>query len=95
MVKITVKCPHCGSEDIVRHGKSKSGIQKYECRNKECSRRVFQLEYQYKGSEPGIESKILMMAMNGSGIRDISRVLGVSQDKVMETLKKKRIGIAK
>ena len=90
MVTITVKCPECGSDKIYRNGKTNRGIQVYECRNTECKRRTFQLEYYYKGSVPGIEAKIIEMAINGSGIRDTARVLKISQVKVMETLKKRK-----
>jgi len=90
MVLIKVKCPDCVSDDIVRAGKTNRGIQVYACRNKDCKRRTFQLEYIYKGSAPGIEEKIIEMSINGSGIRDTARVLKISQNKVIETLKKKR-----
>jgi hypothetical protein len=35
-----------------------------------------------------IKEKIIEMAINGSGIRDTSRVLGISQDTVISELKK-------
>jgi transposase-like protein len=95
MVLIAVKCPDCGSEDIVKHGKTKRGIQVYECRNKECARRRFQLEYIYKGSYPDAEEKILKMTINGSGIQDISNVTGISRDKIIDVIKKKKSGSAK
>jgi transposase-like protein len=45
------------------------------------------LEYEDKGYEPGIDGKIIKMAANASGIRDTARVLGVSIQKVVDTLK--------
>jgi transposase-like protein len=33
------------------------------------------------------------MAINGSGVRDIARVLHISADVVVDTLKKKKTGI--
>jgi len=90
MVKITVKCPNCKSDDIVRHGKSKTGIQVYRCRNKECARTKFQLEYKNKACMPGTTEKIIKHAINGSGIRDTSRVMGISPHTVIDRLKKKR-----
>jgi transposase-like protein len=92
MATIKVKCPYCGSEDVVRHGKTARGIQVYECRNKECNKRTFQMEYIYKGSYPDAEEKIVAMAINGSGIRDTERVLGISHDKIIDVLKKRRTG---
>jgi len=48
------------------------------------------LDYAYEGAKPGIDKKIIEMTANASGIRDISRTLGVSTDKVMGTLKKQQ-----
>ncbi|MDR3089790.1 MAG: hypothetical protein LBU39_08240, partial [Desulfobulbaceae bacterium] len=33
MVYIKVLCPHCGSDDIVLHGKNTNGKQRLLCRN--------------------------------------------------------------
>ncbi len=43
MVKkeVTVKCPFCASEDIVKYGFNKAGKQVYHCKNPECSRKYF------------------------------------------------------
>jgi hypothetical protein len=38
----------------------------------------------------GIDEQIVKMTANASGIRDISRVLKISTDKVMSTLKKRK-----
>ena len=46
------------------------------------------LEYQNKGFEPGIFTKIIDMAINGSGIRNTARVLDISKGTVIGTLKK-------
>nr|WP_061509370.1 IS1-like element transposase [Endozoicomonas montiporae] len=46
------------------------------------------LEYRYKACEPGVKEKIIDMAINGSGIRDTSKVLGISKTTVIKTLKK-------
>src|SRR5262249_32807176 len=44
--------------------------------------------YTNKAYFPGVKEKIIEMAMNGSEIRDTSRVLGISQDTVISELKK-------
>ena len=88
MATIEVKCPMCEEIKVVKYGKSRSGAQRYYCKNAECTKTIFQLEYRNKGCEPGIEKKIVRMAVNASGIRDTSRVLEISTYKVMETLKK-------
>ena len=49
MAKIEVKCPYCGKEQVVKYGKSRSGKQKFKCCKDECSRKIFQLEYEKSG----------------------------------------------
>ncbi len=89
MATVKVKCPYCGSEEVVRYGKSSTGKQRYLCQNKECSHKTFQLEYKNNASKPGMTERIVMMVMNGSGTRDTGRVLGVSKDTVTAVLKKR------
>lgn len=90
MATIEVKCPVCGGTKVIKHGISTSGKQRYYCKESTCPGGSFQLEHCYTGCERGIEEKIVAMAANASGIRDTSRVLGISQKKVMSTLKKRR-----
>ena len=91
MVLIAVKCPDCGGIDIGKYGKSKTGLQRYKCKNAECKTTIFQLEYQNRGCKPGIEGEIIKMAVNASGIRDTARVLKISKKKVSDTLKKQNL----
>ena len=50
----------------------------------------FLLRYHNTGRLPEVKRQMVDMALNGSGIRDTARVLGVSPMTVMTTLKKKR-----
>ena len=52
---------------------------------------TFLLEYSRNGDLPEVKQKIIEMALNGSGIRDTARVLGISQNTVMSELKKKKL----
>jgi transposase-like protein len=88
MVLEPVVCPSCGSSHIVKHGQSREGKQRYQCRNAECSRCTFIQAYAYRGYLPEVKQQIADMAVNGSGIRDTARVLRISRTTVMETLKK-------
>jgi transposase-like protein len=85
MAKIEVKCPDCEGTMVVKYGKSRSGKQRYYCKNEECKTTIFQLEYHNKGCEANIEMEIIEMAVNASGIRDTARVLKISTYKVMKT----------
>ncbi|WP_354007591.1 IS1 family transposase [Endozoicomonas lisbonensis] len=86
MAIIKVVCAHCDTTDgVVKNGKAPSGIQRYLCRN---CRQSFQLEFVYNANKPGAHERIVDMAMNGSGVRDTGRVLGISPTTVIKPLKK-------
>jgi transposase-like protein len=89
MTMVEVKCPQCGEIRVSKFGKSENGEQRYICNVPECPMKTFRLEYRYEGAKPGTDEKIVSMTANASGIRDTSRVLGVSTGKVMRALKKR------
>ena len=85
MAVIKVVCVHCVTTDgVVKNGKAPSGIQRYLCRN---CKQSFQLEFVYNANKPGAHERIVDMAMNGSGVRDTSRVLRISPTTVISHLK--------
>lgn len=88
MVLEPVLCPACHGSDVVNHGKSTEGKQRYKCRNAQCCRSTFIRHYSYRGYLPQVKQQIADMAVNGSGIRDTARVLGISPTTVIEELKK-------
>ena len=85
-----VQCPECGSPEVARYGRQANGEQRYRCNNGDCERRIFLVRYHNTGRLPEVKRQMVEMALNGSGIRDTARVLGVSPMTVMSTLKKKR-----
>jgi IS1 family transposase/transposase-like protein len=89
MVLEAVECPTCGGVDIYRHGQSATGKKRYICRDVNCTRNSFILDYTYQGYLPRVKQQIEEMAINGSGIRDTGRVLGISPTTVIKELKKK------
>ena len=89
MVLEPVHCPDCDGTQVIKHGKTPEGKQRYRCQDRECKRSTFIRDYSYAGLLPKVKQQICDMATNGSGIRDTARVLGVSQKTVIETLKKK------
>lgn len=90
VVKINVCCSECQSDNVVKHGVTSEGKQRYQCRNNDCPTNTFLLDYSYHAYLPGIKNKIIDMALNGSGIRDTARVLGINKNTVMSELKKKK-----
>src|SRR6266705_2991953 len=93
MITQVLHCPYCQGTDIVRHGTTPEGKQRYRCRTCPDRGRTFLLEYAYAGQSPAIKQQIVDMAMNASGIRDTARVLHVSPTTVIKELKK-RAGVA-
>jgi transposase-like protein len=92
MITQVLHCLYCHGTDIVRHGTSPEGKQRYRCRQcLEGRGRTFLLEYAYAGQSPAIKEQIVDMAMNASGIRDTARVLHVSPTTVIKELKKRNL----
>lgn len=89
MVLEPVHCPNCDGINVIKHGTTAAGKQRYRCQNPECGRGTFIRDYSYAAYLPQLKQQISNMAINGSGIRDTARVLGISPTTVMETLKKK------
>src|SRR5919201_6006754 len=94
MVFMPVPCPYCQSDQIAKRGKTDTGKQRYRCQNPHCPHQSFLLNPAYKGRLPEIKAHIIDMALNGSGIRDTARVLGISTDTVLNELKKESTLIA-
>jgi insertion element IS1 protein InsB len=83
---VQIFCPYCDHDDIVKNGHSENGTQRYVCKG---CRRSFQWEYTYRAWLPEVKDQIDTQTCNGSGIRDISRNLGISKTTVMAELEKK------
>src|SRR4028119_2181206 len=89
-VWLAVQCPDCHSTDVSKHGKSTEGKKRYACNNSECLRRTFILDNSHPGRKRSVKYQIVEMSLNGSGVRDIARVLHVSPSTVIRELKKKK-----
>ena len=89
MILQVLHCPHCHGTDIVRHGQTRQGKQRYRCQEQPCAGCTFLLDYTYTGQSPDVKPQIIDMALNASGIRDTARVLHVSTHTVMKELKKR------
>jgi transposase-like protein len=91
MVLQVLHCPYCQGTDIVQHGTTRQGKQRYRCRACPEHGRPFLLKYAYAGQSPDVKRQIVDMALNASGIRDTARVLHVSPTTVIKELKKKNL----
>jgi transposase-like protein len=91
-VFILVECPKCGDrKSIVKFGQTSNGKQRFHCQNEFCDTNTFIVNHERKGWLPATKEKIIEMTLNGSGIRDISRVLGICTETVSSEIKKKKV----
>ena len=92
MIMQVLHCPYCQGIDIVKHGLSPEGKQRYRCRAcLEGRGRTFLLAYRYAGQSSEVKQQIVEMALNASGMRDTARVLHVSPTTVIRELKKRNL----
>ena len=94
MAEAGVRCPHCQSEAVVKYGKASNGKERFRCQQGEQCGRTFLRSYAYPGCLPTVEHQIIEMTLNGSGIREITRVLQVGPNTVLRELKKSRQSLA-
>jgi transposase-like protein len=83
-----VRCPHCQGDTVVKYGAASNGKARYRCQQDEKCGRTFIHAYTYPGRVPEVKRQMVEMTLNGSGIRDIARVLQVSPNTVIRELKK-------
>ena len=88
MAEAAIKCPHCQSEAVVKYGKTSNGKERFRCQQSAECGRTFLRSYAYPGCLPMVKQQVVDMTRNGSGIRDIARVLHVGPNTVLRELKK-------
>src|SRR5258707_691956 len=84
-----VRCPHCQSGEVVKYGTAANGKDRFRCQNAARCGRTFIREYTYQGRVPQVKRQIVELTLNGSGVRDIARVLQISPTTVIGELKKR------
>ena len=94
MAEAAIKCPHCQSEAVVKYGKTNNGKERFRCQQSAECGRTFLRSYAYPGCLPTVKQQMVDMTLNGSGIRDIARVLHVGTNTVLRELKKSRRALA-
>ena len=90
MAQIAVHCPACHLSQVIKFGFTAKHKQRFRCINDTCPKKTFILTYTNKGYLPEVKRKIIEMALNGSGVRDTVRVLGIGINTVLNELKKKK-----
>jgi insertion element IS1 protein InsB len=79
-----ITCPRCSRENIIKHGISRAGKQRYRCQS--CGRQ-FVTNYTRRGHDPQVRQMVLPLSLNGCGICDIARVLHLSTNTVLKLLR--------
>lgn len=87
IIEITLKCPGCSGENIVKNGIKSYKVQNYLC--KDCSRQfIGDHALKYKGCHSDLYHKIELMLVRNIGIRDIAEIENVSIHTVLLVLTK-------
>ncbi len=87
MITITVRCPHCGSDGLVRNGRAPNGKQKYLCRACQRQSRENPTPHAYPLER---KEEILRAYEERSSLRGLERTFGVSRQSVIAWIKKSR-----
>jgi transposase-like protein len=82
------RCPACQNTDVIQHGITAQGQQRYRCKPPSGPYQTFLVEYSHRGREPEVKQQIIEMTLNGSGLRTMVRVLPISPTTVIEEFKK-------
>jgi transposase-like protein len=77
-------CPRCSSVSIVKNGKTAQRKQRFLC--KDC-RRQFIRDYANLGCVGAVRDLVVPLTINGAGIRDIERILFLSANTILKTLR--------
>ena len=86
MVTRTLFCPRCGSAEVIRHGTTASGKQRYRCRS--CLS-TFCENPQPPGYTEEEKAQILAAYQERSSLRGLTRTFGVSRTTVSAWLKER------
>jgi len=88
MITQVLHCPYCDETDIVRHGMSPEGKQRYRCRQcLEGRGRTFLLEYAYAGQSPAVKQQIVDALIGFRGL--MLQALSEKHNSFLRLLKKK------
>ena len=85
MKKSSSLCTHCDSSQVIRHGYSRAGKQRYKCRG--CGR-CFTLNPGSSAYEEATKARILRAYHERTSLRGLTRLFGVSRQTVTSWLKK-------
>jgi insertion element IS1 protein InsB len=85
MVLSPIHCPTCQRTDVVKHGNTTDGKQRFLCRHPHWAQQTFLTTSVYKGRLPAVKQQIIDLTMHGSGLRDTARVQHIRPTTVLDT----------
>jgi transposase-like protein len=94
MAMEVVQCRHCQGSAVVKYGTASHGKARYRCQQPKTCGRTFMRTSTYPGCLPAVKQQIVEMTLNGSGVREITRVLQVGPTTVSKELKKSPCALA-
>jgi len=68
MIMQVLHCPHCQGTDIIRHGTTRQGKQRYRCQENSCKGRTFLLDYTYAGYSAGVKQQRARSQLSGQHV---------------------------
>lgn len=87
MVTQTLSCVHCGSLNLIRHGKAPNGKQKYRCHDcGQCSRD----NPSSHAYDSQFQARVLAAYHERCSQRGVCRIFGISRQTLITWLKKSR-----
>jgi transposase-like protein len=87
-ITVTLTCPHCQSEDLVKYGFAPDGRQRYRCKTCKKQHRENPRTNAYSPEEKEI---IIKASQERSSLRGVERTFGVNRATVSIWIKKKQI----
>jgi len=55
MVVEPIHCPACQGTEVVKHGKTSDGKQRFRCQHETCTGVTFRRDYVYQGRRPAVK----------------------------------------
>src|SRR4029453_10443673 len=89
MILQVLHCPNCQGTNVIRHGTTRQGKQRYRCQETVCQGGPFLLDYTYAGHSAEVKQPIVDMAMNARGMRETAPGGHVSPPPVIKARKKR------
>ncbi|MCB9640424.1 MAG: IS1 family transposase [Myxococcales bacterium] len=87
MVTVTVKCRHCGSENLIKNGFAPNGKQKYMCKDCKKASREQPESNAYNGD---FKEMVLRACQERSSLRGASRTFGVHRHTISRWQEEKK-----